>query len=331
MRGKAKGPRFIGSITVAVVLALLAALFLPNSISLGKRTWYAQLTQAGGLKSGDEVRVAGVPVGKIDSLKIRDALVRATFSIRKSIHLGQDTQANVKVATLLGNHFLELVPAGEGQLANHTIPVAQTLVPFEVEEIVNAGGAALEKLDGAKIRDALKVLSDDFRGTPALTRQTLDGIAKLSDVVVTRRAQLNTLLQQADNVTANLDANRDSLVQLMQQASLVLAEVTRRRDAITKLLADAQAISDQLVGLVRDNQAKITPLLEHLGVVLGTLRANKDALDQIAILLGPASRYFANIVGNGPYMDVNGPNAIFPDSMLCVPQGKCQPPKKGGG
>src|SRR5882757_4363730 len=330
MRGKARGPRFIGVITVGVVLALLAALFVPNSISLGKRTWYAQFSQAGGLKSGDQVRVAGVPGGQITSLKIRDAMVRATLHVRKSVHLGQDTRANVKVATLLGNHYLDLVPGGGGPLPNHTIPVSHTLVPFEVEEIVQAGGAALEKLDGDKLRNALKVLSDDFRGTPALTRQTLEGISRLSDVVITRRAQLNTLLQQAANVTANLDANRDSLVQLMAQASLVLGEVARRRDAIGKLLVDAEAISEQLTGLVRDNQAKITPLLAHLGVVLGTLRANKDALDQIAILLGPAARYFANIVGNGPYMDVNGPNAVFPDSMLCQPQGKCQPPKPGG-
>jgi phospholipid/cholesterol/gamma-HCH transport system substrate-binding protein len=330
MKRRLQEPRVLGAITVTVVVAIIAGLFLPSSVSLGKRTWYAQLTQAGGLKSGDEVRVAGVPVGQIKSLTIRDAMVRASFAIRKSIHLGSDTRANVKVATLLGNHFLELVPGGGAELTGHTIPVSNTLVPFEVEEIVNAGGAALEKLDGAKLRDALKVLSDDFRGTPALTRQALDGISRLSAVVITRREQLNTLLQQADKVTTNLDANRDSLVALMQQASLVLAEITRRRDAIDKLLVDAEAISVQLTGLVRDNQAKITPLLDHLSVVLGTLRANKDALDQIAILLGPASRYFANIIGNGPYMDVNGPNAIFPDSMLCAPQGKCVPPKGGG-
>jgi phospholipid/cholesterol/gamma-HCH transport system substrate-binding protein len=47
------------------------------------------------------------------------------------------------------------------------------------------------------------------------------------------------------------------------------------------------------------------------------------------VLLGPAARYFANATGNGPYFDVNGPNAIFPDSMLCVPQQKCVP--KGPG
>ncbi|HEY2831226.1 MAG TPA: MCE family protein [Sporichthyaceae bacterium] len=330
MRRKARGPRFLGTVTVAVVLALLLALFLPNNISLGKRTWHAQLAEAGGLKSGDEVRVAGVPVGHVTSLQIRDAMVRATLQIRRSIDLGRDSQANVKVATLLGNHFLEVVPGGGGPLPDRTIPVANTLVPFQVEDIVQAGGAALEELDGAKIRGALKVLSDDFRGTPALTRQALDGISRLSAVVLTRRAQLNTLLQQADNVTANLDANRDSLVQLMQQASLVLAEVTRRRDAIDKLLVDAQAISEQLTGLVRDNQATITPLLAHLDVVLATLRANSDALDQIGILLGPAARYFANVVGNGPYMDINGPDAVFPDSMLCAPQGKCTPPTGGG-
>jgi phospholipid/cholesterol/gamma-HCH transport system substrate-binding protein len=327
---KARGPRFLGTVTVAVLLALLAALFLPTNISLGKRTWYAQLAQAGGLKSGDEVRLAGVPVGRVTSLTIRDAMVRTTFQLRKSISLGRDSRANVKVATLLGNHFLEVVPGGGGPLPDRTIPLANTLVPFQVEDIVQAGGAALEQLDGAKIRAALQTLSDDFRGTPALTRQALDGISRLSAVVLTRRTQLDTLLQQADNVTANLDANRDALVQLLQQASLVLAEVSRRRDAIDKLLVDAQAISVQLTGLVRDNQATIAPLLHHLDVVLATLRANKNALDQIGILLGPAARYFTNAVGNGPYLDINGPDAIFPDSLLCAPQGKCTPPKGSG-
>jgi len=42
-------------------------------------------------------------------------------------------------------------------------------VPFEVQDIVEAGGTALEQLDGTKLRAALQVLSDDFRNTPALT------------------------------------------------------------------------------------------------------------------------------------------------------------------
>lgn len=320
-----RGPRFIGAVTIAIVLSLMVALFLPSGFALGKKAYRAELVQAGGLRSGDEVRVAGVNVGDVKSLKVVDGLVRVDFRIGKSVKLGQDTRAEVKVATLLGNHYLDLRPGTTGSLRDNTIPLANTKVPFAIQDIVTEGGTALEKLDGQKLRDALKVLADNFRSTPEIAGKALDAIARLSDVVVSRRTELDTLIRRTNQVASNIDANRDVLVQLMGQAALILDEVTRRRDAIAELLKDSRALAVQLTGLVRDNKATIGPLLENLNVVLATLRENEKALDQIAILLGPAARYIANAAGNGPYFDVNGPNAIFPDSMLCVPQQKCVP------
>lgn len=323
-----RSPRFVGTITVAVVFAIVAALFVPSGFALGRESYHANLIQAGGLRSGEEVRVAGVPVGEVSAVRLVEDFVRVDFRIGKSVQLGPDTKAEVKVATLLGNHYLELRPAGEGTLLDRTIPIENTRVPFAIQDIVAAGGTALEKLDGKKLRDALRVLSDDFRDTPELTGKALDAIARLSDVIVSRRTDLDRLIRQANLVSSNLDQNGDVLVDLMRQASLILEEVTRRRDAIAELLADSQTLAVQLTGLVRDNKKTMGPLLANLNVVLATLRDNKAALEQIAILLGPAARYFANAAGNGPYMDVSGPNAIFPDNLLCAPQQKCLPKAK---
>jgi phospholipid/cholesterol/gamma-HCH transport system substrate-binding protein len=323
LRRHRHGPKFVGIITVVVVAVVVGALFVPSGFALGKATYYAELSQSGGLGPGDEVRVAGVGVGEVKSLAVRDARVRVTFRLAKSVPLGPGTEATVKVATLLGNHFLELRPAGEGGLPDRTIRLANTSVSFEVKDIIEAGGTALEQLDGNKLRDALKVLADDFRNTPALTRETVTGLARFSDVIVARQEQIGRLIRSADTVTANLDSNREQLVALMNQASLILGEVTRRRAAIHELLVDAQALGAQLTGLVRDNQAKVAPLLAHLNIVLDTLRRNDAALGEALSLLGPASRYFANATGNGPYVDVVAPNAIFPDSMLCKIQARC--------
>ncbi len=320
-----RGPRFVGTLTIAIAVTLIVALFVPSGFALGKKAYHAELVQAGGLVPGDEVRVAGVGVGNVKTLKVRDGLVRVDFRIGRSIKLGADTRAEVKVATLLGNHYLELRPGATGALRDDTIPLANTKVPFAIQDIVQTGGTALEQLDGQKLRDALRVLSDNFRNTPAITGKALDAIARLSDVVVSRRTDLDTLIRRTNDVTTNIDANRDVLVDLMRQASLILEEVTRRRAAITELLVDARALAVQLTGLVRDNKKVIKPLLTNLNVVLATLRENQANLDRIAILLGPAARYFANAAGNGPYFDVNGPNAVFPDSALCVPQQKCVP------
>ena len=300
-----RSPRFIGAITVVLVASVVAALFVPSGFAFGKTTYHAELTEAGGLATGDEVRVAGVSVGKVSHLHVTTrALVLADFRIDTDVHLGNATTAEVKVATLLGNHFLSLNPAGTGVLPNRTIPLASTTVPFEVQDITEAGGTALEQLDGAKLQAALKVLADDFRGTPALTGQAFANISRLSDVIVKRRGELNTLIKEADAVTANLNANRDTLVDLMKQAALILDAVAKRRVAITALLTESRDLADQLTGLVRDNKATIGPMLAHLNVVLGVLKDNDAALNQIGILLGPAARYFASATGNGPYLDI---------------------------
>lgn len=322
-RLKPRTPRATGVAMVLVLGTLASLLFVPSGLALGKATYYAELARAGGLGRGDDVRVAGVGVGKVTSLKIRDAKVLVSFRVSDSVKLGRDTRADVKIATLLGTHYLGLSPGGGGPLTGRTIPVANTSVLFEIQDIVEAGAPALEKLDGAKLREALRVLADGFRDTPALARETLDNVARLSEVVITRRDQLDRLINQAAAVTANLDSNRDTFVDLLEQASSIFNEVTRRRAVIRDLLADTRALAKALTGVVRDNQAKITPLLANLNVVLGTLRANDEALRRVAVLLGPAARYFANAGGNGPYLDANGPNAVLPDSLLCKPQSAC--------
>ncbi len=316
-------PRATGIATVAVLAVLAGMLFVPSGMALGRSTYYAELARAGGLLPGDEVRVAGVGVGKVTSLKIRDAKVRVSFRIGDSVKLGQDTRADVKIATLLGTHFLGLTPGGTEPLANRTIPVANTSVPFEVQDIIEAGAPALEQLDGARLREALRVIADGFRDTPALARQAVQNIARLSEVVITRRDQLDRLVSQTAAVTANLDANRDTLVDLLEQASAIFAEISNRRAVLRELLQDTRSLSRALSGVIRDNQEKISPLLRNLNVVLETLRANDEALQRIAVLLGPAARYFANATGNGPYVDANGPNAVLPDSFLCKPQSAC--------
>ncbi len=155
--------------TIAVVMLVVGALFVPSGLALGRATYYAELKQAGGLKPGDEVRVAGVGVGQVKSMEVRDARVRVTFRISGDVELGKDSEAAVKIATLLGNHYLDLRPRGAGPLPDRTIALANTTVPFEVQDIIEAGGPALEELDGTKLQAALGVLSDDFRNTPELT------------------------------------------------------------------------------------------------------------------------------------------------------------------
>ncbi len=114
----------------AAVVAILAALIMATTIfPFGSNTYTAELEHSAGLRVGEEVQVAGVGVGEIRKIELDGQHVKVEFTVDKDIDLGKNTTAEVKVATLLGTHFLLLSPAGNGELTHEHIPLAQTRVP----------------------------------------------------------------------------------------------------------------------------------------------------------------------------------------------------------
>ena len=99
-------------------------------------------------------------------------------------------------------------------------------------------------------------------------------------------------------------AGRDQdLTRLLRDGNLLLAELNARRDAIHSLLLNTVVLSQQLRGLVSDNQKTIGPLLDNLDELLKVLQSNQDSLDRGLALLGPFYRVFNNVVGNGRWFD----------------------------
>ena len=109
-----RNPVIIGAISLAVIAALILAAFRAQDLPLigGGDTYYAAFTEAGGLKPNDEVRIAGVRVGKVEKVELDGDHVKVTFRVETDAEFGTETGAAIKVKTLLGAMFLALEPAG---------------------------------------------------------------------------------------------------------------------------------------------------------------------------------------------------------------------------
>src|SRR6478672_5814099 len=124
-----RNPVTIGAISIAVIALLILAAFKADKLPLigGGDTYYASFTEAGGLKPNDEVRVAGVRVGKVKSVTLDGDHVKVAFQVDGSADFGPETGAQIKVKTILGAMFLALEPEGSGQMKEGaTIPVDRT-------------------------------------------------------------------------------------------------------------------------------------------------------------------------------------------------------------
>ena len=106
-----------------------------------------------------------------------------TFTLDGDIDLGTTTTAAVKVATLLGTHYLEVHPRGTGSLPDDQIPLAQTSVPYNLQDVLDQGTQTLEQLDPVKLADALTAVSDTLQTSGDDVGPALEGIGRLSQVV----------------------------------------------------------------------------------------------------------------------------------------------------
>jgi phospholipid/cholesterol/gamma-HCH transport system substrate-binding protein len=296
----------VGAISLAVVVGLILLAFNADKLPIigGGTTYYADFTEAGGLKANDEVRIAGVRVGKVDSVSLDGDHVKVAFRIQSPADFGSDTRAAIKVKTLLGAMYLSLEPAGPGQLdGGSEIPTSRTSSPYDVVQAFSGLARTTDRIDTGRLAQSLTTLADLTRNTPKNFRDALSGVSALSSNLAARDQQIGTLLQNLHTLSGTLNARDQDIVGLMRDSAVLFQALDRRRQAIHRLLTSTSQLSVELTRLVRQSRGDLKPALTHLSSVVDVLNKNSDNIDQSLRLMAPFYRVFANTLGNGPWFD----------------------------
>lgn len=301
-----RNPVIIGFAGFIVIALLMLAAFRADRLPIigAGDTYRADFAEIGSLKEGNEVRVAGVPVGKVNSIELDGNKVKVTFKIDKGTQLGKETSASVGIRTLLGAQYLSLQPAGGGELdKGATIPLSRTTPPYDVVEAFSDLSVTTQKLDKDELGKALNTLADVAAQTPAEFRGAIKGVSDLSVNLAARDSQINTLLKRLKNVTGVLNSRDDELETLFRDASTLFRAISDRRDTIHTLLVSTQRVSGELRALVKDVRSDLKPALDQLEDVTGMLRRNVNSLDEALRVLPGFLNVFSNALGNGPWFD----------------------------
>lgn len=301
-----RNPVVVGAVSIVVLALLLVAAMRAQDLPLigGGDTYYAEFDEAGGLKANDEVRLAGVRIGQVNSLELDDGKVKVAFQIKTDADLGDETRAAIKVKTILGSMYLSIEPAGGGELKEgDTIPAERTTSPFDVVEAFEGLAETSAEIDTDQLAEAMTTLADLTRNTPEEFRSALEGVSALSQVVASRDDEINSLLTSLKRVSTVLDARDEDIIALMRDADVLFRALLQRRQAIHNILVATSTLSRELTALVRDSRDDLKPALRHLESVLAVVNKNEDNLDRSLTLLAPFYRVFANVFGNGPWWD----------------------------
>lgn len=307
---------------VVIALILVGTVLVAWQAFRGDPEYHVRLRQAGGLAPGNAVRIAGLRVGKVTSVEADKDEVDVAFTISEDtdvVELTEDTKAEVKLQSLLGQRFLALTPGAAAPLAEgDTVAVRHAQDNYTMEQFWLESIPVVEQLDLGMIEQALDTLATDLEIEPEQMQATLQGLAGVAEMVEGREEQFDSLLTSTQQVTDLVLDQTDRLDKLLVNGAAVMAMIHERRESLRQMLRTGHRFVTGLTTLARDTAPELKPLLRDLRKVLKTFEKHSADLDRTLRLAGPTMRVFTNATGDGPWLGVNAPNAIFPDDLICT-------------
>jgi phospholipid/cholesterol/gamma-HCH transport system substrate-binding protein len=314
-----RNPLPIGAIGLGLICLLLFGAFNAQNLPFigSGDTYHAAFSEAGGIKQGDDVRIAGVRVGKVTGIELENAHVRVDFKITSGAAFGPQTSASVRLQTLLGQKYLSLVPTGAGQLPQDSeIPLSRTVSSYDIVDAFSDLTSTTEKINTGQLAGSLDVIAKEFRDSPQQVKLALNGMSRLSATISSRDDALRSLLARANRVSATVASRNGTTAKLINDADLLLVELQARREAIHTLFTNTSDLAIQITGLVRDNRAALQPALNQLTGVLAVLTSHEQDLDKIIAEMAPFTRVYANTLGTGRWFDTFVANLTVPVGVV---------------
>ena len=306
MISRYRGSRLIRSGFIGVVLILLiitVGLQPQQLLTLATALHHRALfTEAGGLSPGNDVKVSGVKVGSVSKVELQQGKALVTFTVSGKVRLGSATTAHIRTGTLLGQRELTLESAGDGRLQQtDVIPVSRTGSPYSLTDALGEFAGNTRDTDTRALNQSLDTLSSTIDKLAPQLGPTFDGISRISKALNERNGSLTGLLKTAADVTGILSQRSQQVNTLILNANDLLGVLQDRRYAIVNLLANTSALSQQLSGLVADNEQELAPALEKLNSVTAMLQRNNDNVAKAMAGLAKFQLTQAEAVNGGFY------------------------------
>lgn len=305
LRFRDRDPKVIGVWGAVGVVALMAVSLnydrIPYINGMHGATVY--VADAAGLNTGDEVQVAGMQVGTVRKIELDGDKVRVRFDIDTDVELGSDTSAQIKTDSILGRRALGVYSDGRGELADRTIPLERTSVPYSLTSALGDLSDTVEAMDTDSVQEALDVLSETMEDSAPEVRGAIDGITRLSRSLNERDEAVRELLDKAAGTTDVLGHRSEQINQLMVDGNTLFTQLDLRRRALSELIVNIDELARQLSGVVQDNEAQIGPALDKLEQVSDLLIRNKDDIDLGLRRIVPFSTALSEAVASGPWFN----------------------------
>ncbi len=301
-------------------------------------TFHATFAEASRLKAGQDVRIAGVPVGSVKGVKLNpDNTVDVTFDVNDRYQLYTSTRAVVRYQNLVGDRYLEIT-SGPGDLrklpAGATIAESNTQPALDLDALLGGLRPVLKGLNGNKVNEVSNAVIELLQGQGgslstllASTSSFTQDLAARDQLIGDTINNLNAVLGTVDAKGAQFDASVDQLQQL-------ITGLAQNRDPIAGAIPPLASATTDLTELLKTGRRPVQGVIENIRPLAQRLDERKGDVNKV---IEPLAENYLRLNALGAYgsffniyycsirIKINGPAG----SDILLPFGGPPDPSKG--
>ncbi|NUS44517.1 MAG: MCE family protein [Mycobacteriaceae bacterium] len=323
-------PALIGFSLFAVVSVLVTYLIwatLQRAVPGDTDRYSATFSDVLGLRVGDDVRMAGVRVGRVHSIARDDNdNARIEFDIQRRQRLFRNTKAMVRYQNLIGQRYVALA-AGAGRAdalpAGGSIPLEQTEPSFDVSTLLAGFEPLFSVLQPDQVNSLSQTLIQALQGDAVSLSALITQAVALASTFSERDAILGEVITNLSGVIAGLSRRSSELATLITQARELTSGLYAEGELLKTSVSRAAATTESLLGLLTKVAPGLAQAQRDASTGVRLLLHNGAALDRAAVQLPDVLNAVARFTSSGAYamatfcsLDVSLWNVVLPRGLV---------------
>ncbi|MFC4060013.1 MCE family protein [Planomonospora corallina] len=255
-----------------------------------------------GLRPGDEVKIAGAPVGQVDGIEVAGGRAEVTLSVRTSVRVPSDTAAAVRWRDTIGRRVVYLEPGTARDTLADGARIRRTSSVVDIGDLVNDLGPLTRSLDPEQINRLLTAAGEALDGNQENIPRLVDDLGDLTSTVAGRKETIKGLLEDYATVTDAISRRDEQISRLVDNLVELTGAFARNQKLVDEALVELSAtarVTDRVLG---DNAREFGRVVDNASRLTRGVRRNLGRVEKVLDTLTPPLQRSFQVTGRGHFV-----------------------------
>ncbi|MEW2355544.1 MCE family protein [Spirillospora sp. NPDC029432] len=269
----------------------------------GGWTVSATFDDASGLAEGDQVKIAGAPVGRVDGLKIVEGRARVTMTVNASVTVPADSEAAIRWRDAMGSRVVYLIPGTSPARMRPGAHITRTRSVVDAAALINQLAPLTQSVNPKQVNAVLGSLAQALDGNAAEIDRLLVGVDTLSSTIAARRGTLKQMLADYATITEVIARRDKQIAKAIDDLVTLSGAFTGNRRLIDQAIVQLAAMARTSDKVLAGNSAELAQVITRLSTFTAGVRRNTGTVADVMDSAAPKLRRIFAAVDNGRFIE----------------------------